>query len=97
MAQAADERAGNEPPTRVRQALSAAVSRETEDRAPGDGAAGEGPGGGPPAGSAGQAAATAPAGQSAAELTNGQPAGAPAGRGTADARRADRRGDSGSI
>ena len=44
MAQAADERAGNEAPTRVRQALSAAVSRETEDRA-----RTEGPGGGRPA------------------------------------------------
>ena len=40
MAQAADERAGNEAPTRVRQALSAAVSRETEDRAPAEGPAG---------------------------------------------------------
>src|SRR4029077_8497581 len=57
--QAADERAEGEPPTRVRQALSAAVSRETEDRAP-DGAAGEGPGGGPPAGGARGAAGTAP-------------------------------------
>ena len=44
VAQAADERAGNEAPTRVRQALSAAVSRETENRAPA-----EGPGGGRPA------------------------------------------------
>ena len=33
MAQAADERAEGEAPTRVRQALSAAVSRETEARA----------------------------------------------------------------
>src|SRR5690349_128812 len=82
--QAADERAEDEPPTRVRQALSAAVSRETEDRTP-DGAAGEGPGGGPPAGVAGEPAATAPAGQ-AADVGNGQAvAGAPAGRGTADA------------
>jgi chromosome partitioning protein len=85
VAQAADERAGNEPPTRVRQALSAAVSRETDDRAPGGRAAGEGPGGGPPAGSAGQAAATAPAGQPAADVTDGQSAGAPAGQGTAAA------------
>ena len=83
--QAADERAEDEPPTRVRQALSAAVSRETEDRAP-DGAAGERPGGGPPAGVAGESAATAPAGQAAADVGNGQAvAGAPAGRGTADA------------
>src|SRR5215510_6025975 len=43
VAQAADERAEGEPPTRVRQALSAAVSRETEDRARRDGAAREGP------------------------------------------------------
>jgi len=83
--QAADERAEDEPPTRVRQALSAAVSRETEDRAP-DGAAGEGPGGGPPAGVAGEPAATAPGGRAAANVGNGRAvAGAPAGRGTADA------------
>jgi chromosome partitioning protein len=83
--QAADERAEDEPPTRVRQALSAAVSRETEDRAP-HGAAGEGPGGGPPAGIAGESAPTAPAGQAAADGGNGRAvAGAPAGRGTADA------------
>ena len=85
MAQAADERAEDEPPTRVRQALSAAVSRETEDRARRDGAAGKRPGSGSPAGGAGQAAAPAPAGQAAADVTNGQGAGAPAGRGTADA------------
>ncbi len=85
MAQAADERAEDEPPTRVRQALSAAVSRETEDRDPREGAAGEGPGGGPPAGSAGQAAAIAPAGQAVADVANGQAAGASAGRGTHDA------------
>jgi len=85
VAQAADERDEDEPPTRVRRALSAAVSRETGDRAP-DGAAGQEPGGGPPAGSAGQAAATAPAGQAAGDVANGQPvAGATAGRGTADA------------
>jgi chromosome partitioning protein len=83
--QAADERAEDEPPTRVRQAVSAAVSRETGDRAP-HGAAGEGPGGGPPAGVAGESAATAPAGQAAADGGSGQAvAGAPAGRGTADA------------
>jgi chromosome partitioning protein len=83
--QAADERAEDEPPTRVRQAVSAAVSRETGDLAP-HGAAGEGPGGGPPAGVAGESAATAPAGQAAADGGNGQAvAGAPAGRGTADA------------
>src|SRR5215471_18031025 len=77
VAQAADERAEDEPPTRVRQALSAAVSRETEDRAPAGGAAGEGPGGGPPAGSAGQAAAAAPAGPGTADTAAGQ-IGAPA-------------------
>jgi len=86
VAQAADERAEEEPPARVRQALSAAVSRETDDRAPGDGVAGEGPGGGSLAASAGQPEATAPAGQAAAGVANGQAvAGAPAGRGTADA------------
>ena len=83
--QAADERAEDEPPTRVRQALSAAVSRETEDRAP-HGAARNRPGGGPPAGVAGESADTAPARQAAADGGNGQAvAGAPAGRGTADA------------
>ena len=83
--QAADERAGNEPPTRVRQALSAAVSRETEDRAR-DSAAGGRPDGAPRVGAAGESAATTPAGQAAADVGNGQPAaGAPAGRGTADA------------
>ena len=69
--QAADERAEDEPPTRVRQALSAAVSRETEDRAP-DGAAGEGPGGGPPASVAGEPAATAPAGRGTADAAAGR-------------------------
>jgi chromosome partitioning protein len=84
VAQAADERAG-EPPTRVRQALSAAVSRETADRARRDGAARQGPGGGPPAGRAGQATATARAGKAATDVTNGRATGAPAGRGTANA------------
>src|SRR5262252_4834898 len=59
VAQAADERAEDEPPTRVRQALSAAVSRETEDRAAAGGAAGEGPGDAA-AGQIGAAAAVAP-------------------------------------
>jgi chromosome partitioning protein len=85
VAQAADERAGNEAPTRVRQALSAAVSRETEDRPPADSSAGQGPGSGPPAGSAGQAAATTSTGQPASDATNAQPAGAPAAPGTAAA------------
>ena len=85
MAQAADERAEDEPPTRVRQALSAAVSRETEDPARRDGAAGKRPGSGSPTDGAGQAAAPAPAGQVAADVTNSQGAGAPAGRGTGDA------------
>jgi chromosome partitioning protein len=79
VAQAADERAGDQPPTRVRQALSAAVSRETEDRAREDGAARGGPGG------AVHAAATPPAAQAAADMANGQATGAPAGPGTADA------------
>ena len=85
MAQAADERAEDAPPTRVRQALSAAVSRETENRASRASAAGERPGSGSLAGSAGPPAATAPAGQAAADVTSGQAAGASAGRGTADA------------
>ena len=70
VAQAADERAGEEPPARVRQALSAAVSRETEDRAP-DGAAREGPGRDSPSGGAAQQPATAPAGQPATDAANG--------------------------
>ena len=83
--QAADERAGNEPPTRVRQALSAAVSRETEDRAR-DSAAGGRPDGGPRVSGAGESAATTPARQAAADVGNGKAAaGAAAGRGTADA------------
>ena len=41
VAQAADRRAGDEPPARVRQALSAAVSRETDDRTRGDDAVGD--------------------------------------------------------
>jgi chromosome partitioning protein len=83
--QAADERAENEPPTRVRQALPAAVSRETEDRAR-DGAAGGRPDGGPRVGGAGESAATTPARQAAADVGNGKAAaGAAAGRGTADA------------
>jgi chromosome partitioning protein len=69
--QAADERAEDEPPTRVRQALSAAVSRETEDRAP-HGAARNRPGGGPPAGVAGESADTAPAGRGTADAAAGQ-------------------------
>jgi chromosome partitioning protein len=90
VAQAADERAEDEPPTRVRQALSAAVSRETEDRAPRVGAARKGPGAGPSAGSAGPAVATAPVeprtagaaagqiGAAAAAPAPGRPATAPA-------------------
>ena len=80
MAQPADERAANELPTRVRQAVSAAVSRETEDRAAGDGAAGAGPVGGPSADSAAPATAIAPAGRAAADGTNGQVAAATAAR-----------------
>ena len=80
MAQPADERAANELPTRVRQAVSAAVSRETEDRAAVDGAVGEGPDGAPPAGGAAQATPTAPAEPAVADVTNGQVAAATAAR-----------------
>jgi len=55
VAQAADQRAGDEPPTRVRQALSAAVSRETHDRTRGDDTVAGNPGGDSPAGSPGRA------------------------------------------
>src|SRR5262249_45598967 len=85
VAQAADERAEEEPPARVRQALSAAGSREPDALAP-DGAAGEGPGRDSPAGGAGQQAATAPTGQPATDAANGEAVtGAAAGRGTAEA------------
>jgi len=60
VAQAADERAEDEPPTRVRQALSAAVSRETGDRAPaGRAAAPMAPGPGRPAPTPSEAALAA--------------------------------------
>ena len=49
VAQVPDQRAEDQPPARVRQALSAAVSRETEDRARGDEAVGGTPGGDAPA------------------------------------------------
>jgi chromosome partitioning protein len=86
VAQAADERArdeqaGDQPPARVRQALSAAVSRETGDPAVGDGS-GDGPGSGPSASTGGRAAGTAPVGQ-AASVASDRPADAAAGRGTA--------------
>ena len=84
MAQASDERAGNQPPARVRQALSAAVSRETEDPPPAHGPVPEEPPGGPAAGSAAGAQAAAPAGQPAADLANGRASGA-GGAGTAEA------------
>src|ERR1700751_6092296 len=45
VAQVPDQRAEDKPPARVRQALSAAVSRETGNRAGGDAPAGEAPGG----------------------------------------------------
>src|SRR2546429_7857459 len=61
LAQAADERAEGETPTRVRQALSGAGSRETEDPASRDGATGERPGRGSPAG--GRPAGARPAGR----------------------------------
>jgi chromosome partitioning protein len=55
VAQVPDQRAADEPPARVRQALSAAVSRETEDRARGDEPVTGTPRGGRPAGGPGQA------------------------------------------
>ena len=57
MAQVPDQRAEDDPPARVRQALSAAVSHETEDRADGNQPAGGTPGEDRPAGGPGQAAA----------------------------------------
>ena len=55
VAQAADQRAADGPPTRVRQTLSAAVSRETDDRTRGDDTVAGNPGGDSPAGSPGRA------------------------------------------
>jgi chromosome partitioning protein len=57
VAQVPDQRAGDEPPARVRQALSAAVSRETEDRARRDEAVGGTPDGDSVAAAPGPAAA----------------------------------------
>ncbi len=56
MAQAPDQPAEDQPPARVRQALSAAVSRETGDRIPGDDAVGGRPGGDSSLGDSGRAA-----------------------------------------
>jgi chromosome partitioning protein len=56
VAQAPDQPAEDEPPARVRRALSAAVSRETGDRIPGDDAAGGRPGGDSSLGGSGRAA-----------------------------------------
>jgi chromosome partitioning protein len=56
VAQAPDQRAEDEPPARVRQALSAAVSRETGDRTRGDDAVAGRLGGGSSAGNPAQAA-----------------------------------------
>ena len=56
MAQAPDQPAEDEPPARVRRALSAAVSRETGDRIPGDDAVGGRPGGDSSLGGSGRAA-----------------------------------------
>ena len=57
VAQVPDQRAEDDPPARVRQALSAAVSRETGDRAHGNDPASGTPGGDLPAGGPGQAGA----------------------------------------
>jgi chromosome partitioning protein len=56
VAQAPDQPAEDEPPARVRRALSAAVSRETGDRIPGDDAVGGRPGGDSSLGGSGRAA-----------------------------------------
>jgi chromosome partitioning protein len=69
VAQAADQRAREEPPARVRQALSAAVSRETPDPAREDDAVGGIPDGDGPAR---QVAATIPAGQRGTATAAGQ-------------------------
>jgi chromosome partitioning protein len=71
--QVPDQRAEDEPPARLRQALSAAVSRETEDRAQGDEAVGGTPGGDSPAGAPGPGAGAdghGAAGRGAATVTS---------------------------
>ena len=55
MAQLPDQRAEDEPPARLRQALSAAVSRETEDRPREEDAVAGPPGSDSPAGAPGLA------------------------------------------
>jgi chromosome partitioning protein len=71
VAQAPDQLAEGEPPARVRRALSAAVSRETGDRIPGDDAVGGRPGGDSSLGGSGRAAG----GQVAAGLGAAMPEG----------------------
>jgi chromosome partitioning protein len=63
-----DQRAEDQPPARVRQALSAAVSRETEDRARGDEAVGGTSGGDAPAAPGPDRAAMTPADAALAAL-----------------------------
>jgi chromosome partitioning protein len=86
--EAADQPAGDEPPARVRQALSAAVSRETEGRARGDDAVGGRPGGDSPAGGHGPVAGRPVAGEQAGggRVAGGQgTVTAPAGQRTVEA------------
>ena len=94
MAQAPDQPAEDEPPARVRRALSAAVSRETGDRIPGEDAVGGRPGGDSSLGGSGRAAAgPGAAGPGAAGLGAAMPEGGSraAGRGATAA--ADGPGD----
>src|SRR5215469_16710275 len=91
VAQVPDQRADDEPPTRVRQALSAAVSRETKERGQGDeptGAPGQSAPGGESAtgqgagtgghGAAGRATAAVAAGRARAAVAAGRDGTAPA-------------------
>ena len=94
MAQAPDQPAEDEPPARVRRALSAAVSRETGDRIPGEDAVGGRPGGDSSLGGSGRAAGgRVAAGPGAAGLGAAMPEGGSRAAGPGATAAADGPGD----
>jgi chromosome partitioning protein len=94
VAQAPDQPAEDEPPARVRRALSAAVSRETGDRIPGDDAVGGRPGGDSSLGGSGRAAGgRVAAGLGAAGLGAAMPEGGSGAAGPGATAAADGPGD----
>jgi chromosome partitioning protein len=94
VAQAPDQPAEDEPPARVRRALSAAVSRETGDRVPGDDAVGGRPGGDSSLGGSGRAAVgRAAAGLGVAGQGAAMPEGGPGAAGRGATAAADGLGD----